>query len=348
MWKVLNSRWTVVLWVECSVLQWTVCGRYCTAGGLLYCGLNGVWYSEQYVEATAQQGDSGIVGWMVCVTLNIIWKVLHSRWTVVLWVECSVLQWRVCGRYYTAGWQLYCGLNAVCYSEEYVEGTAQQVDSFTLGWMEGDIVNCMWKLLHSRWTVVLWVEWSVIQWTVCGRYFTACGRLYFGLNGVCYSELYMEGTAKQVDSCIVGWMECDRVNSMWKVLHSKWTVVLWVEWCVIQWTVCGRYCTAGGQWYCGLNVECYSEQYVEVTAKQVDSCIVGWMECDTVNSMWKVLHSMWTVVFWVKWSVLQWKVCGKYCTAVGQLYCGLNVVCYSKQYVEGTAQQVDSGIVGWM
>ena len=30
MWKVLHSRWTVVLWVECSVLQWTVCGRYCT------------------------------------------------------------------------------------------------------------------------------------------------------------------------------------------------------------------------------------------------------------------------------------------------------------------------------
>ena len=30
MWKVLHSRWRVVLWVECSVLQWTVCGRYCT------------------------------------------------------------------------------------------------------------------------------------------------------------------------------------------------------------------------------------------------------------------------------------------------------------------------------
>jgi len=37
---------------------------------------------------------------------------------------------------------------------------------------------------------------------------------------------------------------------------------------------------------------------------------------------------------------------GKDCTAGGQWYCGLNVVCYSEQYVEGTAQQVDSGSVG--
>ena len=51
----------MVLWVECSVLQGTVCGRYCTAGGQWYCGLNVVRYSEQYVEGTAQQVDSGIV-----------------------------------------------------------------------------------------------------------------------------------------------------------------------------------------------------------------------------------------------------------------------------------------------
>jgi len=44
------------------------------------------------VEGTAQQVDSGIVGRMECVTVNSMWKVLHSRWTVVLWVECSVLQ----------------------------------------------------------------------------------------------------------------------------------------------------------------------------------------------------------------------------------------------------------------
>ena len=36
-----------------------------------------------------------------------------------------------------------------------------------------------------------------------------------------------------------------------------------------------RYCTAGGQWYCSLNGVCYSEQYVEVTAQQVNSGIVG-------------------------------------------------------------------------
>jgi len=138
---------------------------------------------------------------------------------------------------------------------------------------------------------------------------------------------------KQVDSGIVAWMDCVTVNSMCKVLHSRWTVVLWVECSVLQWTVCGRYCTAGGQWYCGLNGVCYSEQYVEGTAQQVDSGIVGWMECVTVYIMWKVLHSRWTVVLWVEWSVLQWTVCVRYCTAGGQWYCGLNGVCYSEQYV---------------
>ena len=35
------------------------------------------------------------------------------------------------------------------------------------------------------------------------------------------------------------------------------------------------YCTAGGQWYCGLNVVCYSEHYVEDTVQQVESVIVA-------------------------------------------------------------------------
>jgi len=157
----------------------------------------------------------------------------------------------------------------------------------------------MWKVLHSRWTVVLWVEWSVLKWSVCGSYCTAGGQWYCGLNAVCYSEQYVEGTAQQEDSGIVGWMECVTVNSMWKVLQSRWTVVLWI-----------------------------------------------WLECVTVNSMWKVLHSRWTVVFWVECSVLQWTVCGRYCRAGGQWYCGLNVVCYNEHYVEGTAQQKDIGIVG--
>jgi len=72
------------------------------------------------------------------------------------------------------------------------------------------------------------------------------------------------------------------------------------------------------------------------------------MVCVTVNSMWKVLHSWWRVVLCVECSVLQLTLCGRYCTADGQLYCGLNVVCYSEQYVEVTAQQVDSSNVGGM
>jgi len=59
--EVIAQKVAVLFWVECSVLQLTVCGRYCTASGLWYCGLNVVCYSEQYVEGTSQQVDSVIV-----------------------------------------------------------------------------------------------------------------------------------------------------------------------------------------------------------------------------------------------------------------------------------------------
>ena len=297
MWKALHSRWTVLLQLECSMSQWTLCGRYCTTGGEWYWSLNGVCYREHYVvEVIAQQVNDGIGAWMECVTVNIMWKVLHSRWTVVLQFECRVLQWTVCGRYCTAGGQWYWSLNGVCYSEHYVEGTVQQVDSGTAGWMECVTINNMWKVLHSRWTVLLQVEWSVLQWTLCGRYWTAGGQRHCILIGVCYNEHYVEGTSQQVDSDTAGWS-------------------------VLQWTLCGRYLTAGGQWYCRLNGVCYSEHYVEGTAQQVDSFTAGWMEFVTVNIVWKVLHSMFTVVLQVEWSVLQFTLCGGYCTAGGQWYC---------------------------
>jgi hypothetical protein len=59
-WKILCSSWRVILQLEYSVLQLTLSGRYFAAGGQWYCGLNGVCYSEHYVEDTSQQVDSGI------------------------------------------------------------------------------------------------------------------------------------------------------------------------------------------------------------------------------------------------------------------------------------------------
>jgi len=345
---ILYSRWTVLLQLEWRVLLWTLWGRYCTADGQWFCRLNGVCYSEHYVEGTAQPVDSGIAGWMECVTVNIMWKILHSRWTVVLQVEWSVLLWTLCGRYCKAGGQYYCRLSGLCYSEHYVEDTAQQVDSGIACWMECVTVNIMWKILHSMWTVVLQVEWSVLLWTLCWSYCTPGGQWYCRLNGVCYSEHCVEVTAQQVDSGIAAWMECVTVNIMWKVLHSRWTVVLQVEWIVLLWTLFGRYCTASWQWYCSLNGVCYSEHYLEDTEQQVDSGFAAWMECVTVNILWKVLHSMWTLNLQLEWNVLQWTLCGRYCTAGLQWYCRLNGVCYSEHYVEGTAQQVDSDISGWM
>jgi len=240
-----------------------------------------VCYSEHYMEETSQEVDSGIAPWMECVTVNIIWKILHSTWTVVLQLEWSVLQWTLSGRYFTARGQLYCSLTGGCYSEHYMEDTSQQVGSGIAVWMECVVVNIIWKILHSRWTVVLQLEWSVLLWTLYERYFTAGEQWYSGLNGVCYIEHYMEDTSQQVDSVTAAWMECVTVNIIWKKLHSRWTVVLQFEWSVLLWTLCGRYFTAGGQWYCSLNGVCYSEHYVEDTSQQVDSGVPAWMECVT-------------------------------------------------------------------
>jgi hypothetical protein len=52
----------VLLQVECSVLQGTLCGIYFKAGGQWYCRLNVVCCSEHYVEYTSQQVDSGVAG----------------------------------------------------------------------------------------------------------------------------------------------------------------------------------------------------------------------------------------------------------------------------------------------
>jgi hypothetical protein len=100
-------------------------------------------------------------------------------------------------------------------------------------------------------------------------------------------------------------MECVAVNIIWKILHSKRTVVLQLEWSVIQFTIFGRYFTAGGEWYCSLNEVCYSEHYVEDNSQQVDSAISALMECDRVNFMWKILHRKWTVELQLEWNVLQ-------------------------------------------
>jgi len=149
----------------------------------------------------------------------------------------------------------------------------------------------MRKVLHSRLTVLLQLEWSVLQWTLCVSYFTSGWQCYCSLNEVCYSEHYVECTAQKVYSVIAAWIKCVTVNIIWKLLHNRLTVVLQLEWSVLQWTLCGRYCTAGGQLYCSLNEVCYSEHYVEVTSQQVESFIAGWRNCLTVNIMWKVLHS---------------------------------------------------------
>ena len=68
-----------------------------------------------------------------------------------------------------------------------------------------------------------------VQGTFIGRYFTAVEHWYCSLNEVCYSEHYLEDPSQQVDSGIAAGMKCVRVNIIWKILHSRWTVVLQLE-----------------------------------------------------------------------------------------------------------------------
>ena len=110
-------------------LKWAIYGRYFTASGHCYCSLNDVRYSENYMEDISQQVENSITAWMKCVTVNIVWKIIHSRWKLVLQLECSALEWTLYGRYFRAGGQWYCSLNDVRYTEHYMEGISQQVDT---------------------------------------------------------------------------------------------------------------------------------------------------------------------------------------------------------------------------
>jgi uncharacterized membrane protein YccF (DUF307 family) len=47
---------------------------------------------SRYIHRKIQQVDSGIAAGMECITVNIMWKILYSMWTVVLQLEWSALQ----------------------------------------------------------------------------------------------------------------------------------------------------------------------------------------------------------------------------------------------------------------
>ena len=158
------------------------------------------------------------------------------------------------------------------YSEHYLEDTSQQVDIGFSAWMKCDNLNIVWKIFQSCWTVIL------------------------QLDEVWYSEQFLEDTSQLVDSVIAAWTKCVTVNLIWELLHNRWTVVLQLEWCVIQWTLSGRYITACGQWFCSLNELWYSEHFLENISQHVDSGFSAWMECVRVNIMWKIIHRMSTVL----------------------------------------------------
>ena len=72
---------------------------------------------------------------------------------------------------------------------------------------------------------------------------------------------------------------------------------------------------------------CYSEQYMEVTAQQVDSVIVAGMECVTVNIIWN----------FVKTNFYNHK---KYIYFYFEFCIGLCRMCLILQCINSTATQV--------
>jgi len=140
---------------------------------------------------------------MECVTVNILWKVPHSRWTLVLEFGCSALQLTFCKLYYTAGGQFYCRLNEVRYSDHYVDGTAQQVMSGIVAWM--DLLQWTLNEIYEprnyceRKEIYIFLFW-ILHWSMsCVLYFTMhkCNfntssvakeaRLFIPLFKSCYS-----------------------------------------------------------------------------------------------------------------------------------------------------------------
>jgi len=167
-------------------------------------------------------------------------------------------------------------------------------------------VNFIWKLLKCMWTLVMQCEWSALQWTLYGKYFTAGGHWYCCLNEVHYSEHYMESTSKYVDIGIAIWIKCNTVNIIWKILHSRWTLPLQFQWSALHLTLYGRYFTV------------------------CDTGIAVWMTCIRVSIIWKLIHSMWTLVLQFELSALQWTLYRSYFTVCGHWYCCLNEVHYSE------------------
>jgi hypothetical protein len=183
------------------------------------------------------------------------------------------------------------------------------VDNCISSWMKCVTENNIGKILLNVWTIIFHLEWSVLQWTLYEWYFRACGQLYCKLNEGRYSEHYMKDISQQVDNCTASWMKCITVNIIWKILHSRWTIVFHLEWSALEWTLYKIYFTAGGQFYFILNEVRYSDQYREDTSHHVDNFNSSWMKCLTVI-IWKILHWKWSIVLHFELISFQWTLYG--------------------------------------
>jgi hypothetical protein len=132
-----------------------------------------VLYIEYYTEHIFHEKDTGFAGWMNCVTVNIIWKLVHSRRLYLFQLEWNMLQWILYWRYFGAGGHWYCRLNELCYSEYCMEVSSQQEVILIAPWMKYVTVDIIREIIRSKRTLLLQFERSVVQLILSLRYFAA-------------------------------------------------------------------------------------------------------------------------------------------------------------------------------
>jgi len=91
--------------------------------------------------------DSGIAGWMKCVTVNIICKILGCRWTVVLHLECSALQWTLSVKIFHSRWTLLEGSALQWILCENLDNKYNNVTTNYLYFLNFELDEVTWRLL---------------------------------------------------------------------------------------------------------------------------------------------------------------------------------------------------------
>lgn len=99
----------------------------------------------------------------MCVTVNIICKILYSSWMLVWQLEWCALQWTLSVRYFTMGGPWYFTLNKVCYSQH-------------SGKIWGMKIGQIWQMNILVWCPLGDVMWTKLQISYYRLHHKACSE----------------------------------------------------------------------------------------------------------------------------------------------------------------------------